>query len=355
MSISEKRKAYFKEYFKRPDVKKKQKEIQKKYFKTAKGKEAKRKNNKTTAERRKIDRKLNPEKYRARDKKYSERIKNDPEKLKKRKAFLNEYLKRPEVKKKRNEYIKQYNQSSKGKEIRKLNDKIQGEKNKVRRKLDPEKYKARDKKHRERIMNNPVKLKKRREYLNAYQKRRREADTFFRIRSSLTARLSQFLRISNSVKKGSIFNLIGCSKEFLRSYLEKKFYPNPLTNEQMTWKNYGKLGWEIDHSRPLSDFKSLDVSSISIQKKMMHYSNLQPMWRSENRSKSDLIYLLKPSHEYKKTLFFKEFNSNSTLKDLDEYVKKKIRKFDPDLEIELSVARNSKRQYLVWIKSKLEN
>ena len=287
--------------------------------------------------------------------KYQREYYKRPDVKEKKKNYLKEYKKRPEVKKKQKEYIKQYNQSSKGKEIRKLNDKIQREKNKIRRKLDPEKYRARDKKNRERIKNDPAKLKKRREINNAYQKRKREVDTFFRIRASLTARLSQFLRISNSVKKGSIFNLIGCSKEFLRSYLEKKFYPNPSTNEKMTWKNYGKLGWEIDHKRPLSDFKSLDVSSTGIQKKMMHYSNLQPMWRSENRSKSDLIYLLKPSHEYKKTLFFKEFNSSSTLKDLDEYVKKKISKFDPDFEIELSVARNSKRQYLVWIKSKLEN
>ena len=267
MSISEKRKAYLKEYFKRSEVKKKQKERSKKYFKTAKGKEAQRKNNKINAEKRKIDRKLNPEKYRAKDKKNRERIQNNPEKLEKRKRYLSEYNKKPELKKKRNEYMKQYNQSLKGKEILKRSQKIIAKKRKIDRKLNPETYKAIDKRNAEIIKNNPEKLKRKREYQNQYQKRRREVDVFFRIRNSLTARLSQFLRIANTNKRGSILNLIGCSKEFLRSYLEKKFYPNPLTNEQMTWKNYGKLGWEIDHSRPLSDFKSLDVSSISIQKK----------------------------------------------------------------------------------------
>ncbi|HEY0087783.1 MAG TPA: hypothetical protein VGB37_03005, partial [Candidatus Lokiarchaeia archaeon] len=44
--------------------------------------------------------------------------------------------------------------------------------------------------------------------------------------------------------------------------------------------NYGE--WEIDHIKPLSKFNLLNTEE---QNRACHYSNLQPMWASQNRYK----------------------------------------------------------------------
>jgi hypothetical protein len=45
----------------------------------------------------------------------------------------------------------------------------------------------------------------------------------------------------------------------------------------MSWENYGK--WHIDHIRPLTSF---NLSDENQQLKAGHYTNLQPLWASEN-------------------------------------------------------------------------
>lgn len=69
----------------------------------------------------------------------------------------------------------------------------------------------------------------------------------------------------------------GCTHQFLRSYLEQRFKPG------MTWENRGSA-WEIDHIIPLSSF---DLTSKSDQRRCNHYTNLRPLWKAENRAKSD--------------------------------------------------------------------
>ena len=73
-----------------------------------------------------------------------------------------------------------------------------------------------------------------------------------------------------------IESIVGCSKFFFRKYIEKKFKPG------MTWLNHGK--WHLDHRIALSKFNPKSLEDI---KKANHYSNLQPLWASENLSKKD--------------------------------------------------------------------
>lgn len=70
--------------------------------------------------------------------------------------------------------------------------------------------------------------------------------------------------------------LVGCSIIELRNHFESKF------RDGMNWGNYGKGGWVIDHKNPICNF---DLSKKSQQKICFHYTNLQPLWESENRSK----------------------------------------------------------------------
>lgn len=69
---------------------------------------------------------------------------------------------------------------------------------------------------------------------------------------------------------------MGCTQEQFRNHLELQFQPG------MTWENYGKYGWHIDHIRPLASFNFKDPED---QKKAVHFTNLQPLWARDNLSK----------------------------------------------------------------------
>lgn len=100
--------------------------------------------------------------------------------------------------------------------------------------------------------------------------------------NTVGARISAYMRtrvrlavISQKTwKRGKTIELLGCSIEQLKKHLSLNF------KEGMSWDNYGH--WHIDHIRPLSSF---DLSIEEEQKKAFHYSNLQPLWASENLKK----------------------------------------------------------------------
>lgn len=95
-------------------------------------------------------------------------------------------------------------------------------------------------------------------------------------RKTITKRIIYALKRSGQKKKYAAEKFIGCTIEFLKTYLESKF-----TNE-MSWDNRGFRGWHIDHIRPLSSF---DLSDVEQQKQAFHYTNLQPLWWQENFKK----------------------------------------------------------------------
>jgi hypothetical protein len=49
----------------------------------------------------------------------------------------------------------------------------------------------------------------------------------------------------------------------------------------MTWENHGQYGWHIDHIRPVSSFSAEEIMQVN------HYTNLQPLWASDNIKKSN--------------------------------------------------------------------
>jgi hypothetical protein len=70
--------------------------------------------------------------------------------------------------------------------------------------------------------------------------------------------------------------MLGCSYADARAWIESKF------KRGMDWHNAGD--WEIDHVIPIAAF---DLSNDAHVRRVNHYSNLQPLWREENRRKSD--------------------------------------------------------------------
>ena len=81
-------------------------------------------------------------------------------------------------------------------------------------------------------------------------------------------------------KAGKTVELLGCSIKELRVYIESKF------KEGMSWDNYGRYGWHIDHIRPCSSF---NLSDPVQQRECFHHTNLQPLWWIDNLKKGATI------------------------------------------------------------------
>jgi len=113
---------------------------------------------------------------------------------------------------------------------------------------------------------------------------RYNSDPIFKMLIVQRNRIKSFLKRKNTKMDNTSAQLIGCSPAELREHLEKQFKPG------MTWENHGKGRgkWNVDHIIPLNHFyKKHDLTDPAIQHKAFHYTNLQPLWASENIAKSD--------------------------------------------------------------------
>ena len=119
-------------------------------------------------------------------------------------------------------------------------------------------------------------IEKRRKNGRDYWRKRTASDIGFRITNSLRRSLHYFVH----TKGMSVFELVGCNPQELRTHLESQFLPG------MNWSNYGRNGWHIDHKIPASKFI---LTNPEHQKRCYHYTNLQPLWAADNLRKSNKI------------------------------------------------------------------
>jgi hypothetical protein len=118
---------------------------------------------------------------------------------------------------------------------------------------------------------------KRRDKFNKYIRNRLKTDINFKLRKTIRARIR--LALKNDKKRSKTLKLLGVNNIITaKKHLEKLFKP------RMTWKNHGK--WHIDHIIPCSSF---DLTKASEQRECFHYTNLQPLWASENLAKGSKI------------------------------------------------------------------
>lgn len=121
-------------------------------------------------------------------------------------------------------------------------------------------------------------LEKARAVKNNYEKKRKAADPGYKLMKNIRNAMNMALK--HSYKAGHTTELLGCSFEYLRIHLEGQFI------QGMTWDNYGREGWHIDHIIPVSYFDHGDPEQ---QKRAWHYTNLQPLWAKDNIRKSNKI------------------------------------------------------------------
>lgn len=117
--------------------------------------------------------------------------------------------------------------------------------------------------------------------ITKYVMQRYNSDPLFKLIYSIRNRTKQFLfSVNFEIKKNNTFNIVGCSPQFLKEYLENKFV------DGMSWSNHGFGGWHIDHIIPLSSAKNEEEVY-----KLCHYTNLQPLWAKDNLSKGGKILI----------------------------------------------------------------
>ena len=119
------------------------------------------------------------------------------------------------------------------------------------------------------------------EKVNARVKAKRLVDPLFKAAHYLRNRIWSALKANKWHKTAHFKDYIGCTQEELKIHLEKQFKPG------MTWENHSKIGWHADHIIPLES-----ASTVEELYKLCHYTNLQPLWATDNFHKSDKLPVL---------------------------------------------------------------
>jgi len=170
---------------------------------------------------------------------------------------------RKQNEKKHREYLKEY---------RKKNKDLLAKKKKEDYLLNKEKIAEKRKKWYEK--NKDIVIKKQVER----QRNKRQTDPIYKFKKNARSLINHsFKRGTNQFsKKAKTEQILGCTIEEFRSYIESKF------TEGMSFKNHGE--WHLDHIIPLS----IAITEEEIIK-LNHYSNFQPLWAEDNLKKSNKI------------------------------------------------------------------
>lgn len=114
---------------------------------------------------------------------------------------------------------------------------------------------------------------------------RRKVDNLYKLSENIRLMIYNSFKGKGYSKKSKTQEILGCSFDEFKSYLESKFEP------WMNWENKGKYngefnyGWDIDHIIPLSSAKTVeDLYNLN------SYTNLQPLCSKINRDiKKDIL------------------------------------------------------------------
>jgi hypothetical protein len=103
-------------------------------------------------------------------------------------------------------------------------------------------------------------------------------DINYRIGARIRQRLCGALK--GRCKPAPTVESLGCSLDEFRKYIESKFYNG------MTWANWGRRSWHLDHIMPLASF---DLSDPTEYAAACHFTNYQPLWWLDNLSKGSRV------------------------------------------------------------------
>jgi hypothetical protein len=115
------------------------------------------------------------------------------------------------------------------------------------------------------------------EYSKKYYSKKK-SDPLFKLKGNCRSMIGNALRFNGYVKNSKTEEILGCTFEDFKLYLESKF------EDWMTWENHGRFnselnyGWDIDHIIPLDSAETVeDIIRLN------HFTNLQPLCSYTNR------------------------------------------------------------------------
>ena len=130
-------------------------------------------------------------------------------------------------------------------------------------------------KNKEYYLKNKAKIIKR---VGQYDTKKMKEDPSYKMAKLLRHRL--YMAVKGNFKAGSAVRDLGCSIKDFKKYVESLWRPG------MSWENYGREGWHLDHIIPLVSF---DLQERGQLLKACHYSNIQPLWAIDNLRKSSKL------------------------------------------------------------------
>jgi hypothetical protein len=198
------------------------------------------------------------------------------ETLEKYKLLLSDYKTPEELKSALNVAHKQLNAAKK-----KLQDAAYRNANRSKRNLQSKIYK----KNNPRVLTDEEKEVQRKNR-RCRQNKRVSTDIEFRLGRNYRRRLLKCL--TSQVKDEHSLEFLGCDISTLRRHLEDRFLPG------MSWSNYGgKDGcWVMDHFCPCAEYYLQNKDEARV---CFHYTNIVPLWHTDNMMKHDSIVLPCPS------------------------------------------------------------
>lgn len=104
---------------------------------------------------------------------------------------------------------------------------------------------------------------------------RMKNDPLYRFKQRCRTRVYLAFTRNGYTKRSKTFGLVGCTFDQLVSSVESKF------TDGMSWDNYGE--WHLDHIIPFAA-----ASTIEQVEALCHYTNLQPLWASDNLRKAGM-------------------------------------------------------------------
>ena len=186
------------------------------------------------------------------------------------KEYQKEYRKKNETYEKRKEYIKEYRQRENYKEY-------------FKEYYTKESYKKHKKEYDKNYLASltPEQKEERKIKQRQRQKERLETEPLYKLKKAIGSLIRNSIKHKGYQKVSRTFEILGCSYEDFKKYLESHF------ESWMNWDNYGnpKDGllelnktWDIDHKKPLS-YSANEKELLELN----HYTNLQPLCSYYNR------------------------------------------------------------------------